>query len=148
MSELTLERVFSADVETVFAFITRTEHLLKWWGPEGTNVGEHDLDLSRPGTWSSTMVNAEGGKYKVSGEVLHADPPRRVEFTWGWHDEQDVRGHESRVRFDIAENLGGGTRFVLTQTGLPDDESAFNHNEGWTSSLRKLERVAGGSDQP
>ncbi len=145
MTDLTMERIFAADVEMVYAFITTTEHLLKWWGPEGVNVREHNLDLSRPGAWSSTLVNAEGGTYKVSGEVMETDPPRRVEFTWGWHDDQDVRGHESRVRFDVEENQGGGTRFVLTQTGLADEESANNHNEGWTSSLRKLQRAVDGS---
>ena len=141
MSELVMERVFAADVETVFAFLTDTEHLLKWWGPEGVHIGAHDLDLSRPGRWSSTMVNAEGNKFKVSGKVVRSDPPKSVEFTWGWHDEKDQRGHESRVRFNVEPNVGGGARFVLTHSDLPDDESRNNHNEGWTSSLRKLERL-------
>ena len=142
MSELVMERVFAADVETVFAFLTDTEHLLKWWGPEGVHIGDHDLDLSRPGNWSSTMVNAEGNTFKVSGEVLRTDPPKTVEFTWGWHDDQDRRGHESHVRFEVVPNAGGGARFVLTHSGLPDEESSRNHNEGWSSSLRKLERLA------
>ena len=34
MTELKLERTFTADPETVFAFVTRAEHLAKWWGPE------------------------------------------------------------------------------------------------------------------
>ena len=40
-------------------------------------------------------------------------PPRAVEFTWGWHDETDTRGPESRVRIDLAPD-GAGTAFVLT----------------------------------
>ena len=141
MSELVMERVFAADVETVYAFLTNTEHLLKWWGPEGVHIGDHDLDLSRPGRWSSTMVNAEGKTFKVTGEVTHIDPPRSVAFTWGWHDDEDQRGHESQVRFEVEANAGGGARFVMTHSGLADDESARMHNEGWTSSLLKLERL-------
>ena len=142
MSDLTIERNFEADPETVFAFVTQTNHLLKWWGPEGMNVPEHELDFTSPGPWSSVMANADGGKYKVTGEVLNIDAPKSVEFTWAWHDENDDRGHESQVRFEVEGNGSGGTLFRLIHSGLADDESAENHNQGWTSSLRKLERMA------
>ncbi len=142
MSTLTLERSFPVAPETVFDFVTQTKNLLKWWGPEGMTVPEHNLDLSKVGAWSSVMVNAEGGRHKVTGEVTRVDPPRSVEFTWGWHDENDARGHESRVRFEIEPSDTGGAVFRLIHSDLPDEESAANHNEGWTSSLRKLERLA------
>lgn len=142
MSTLTLERNFPLDPKTVFDFVTQTKNLLKWWGPEGMTVPEHNLDLSKPGAWSSVMLNAEGGRHKVTGKVIKIDPPRSVEFTWGWHDENDARGHESRVRFEVEPNGTGGAIFRLIHSDLPDEESAANHNEGWTSSLRKLERLA------
>ena len=140
MSELKLDRTFETDAQTVFDFVTKTKHLLEWWGPEGVTISDHELDLTRPGPWRSTMVNAEGKTYKVSGEVLAVDPPNSVEFTWGWHDDKDERGHSSTVRFDV-KPAGSGAQFTLTHSGLPDDESAGNHNQGWTSSLRKLERA-------
>lgn len=142
MSELTLERTFPAAPERLFELVTQTDNLLQWWGPEGLNVQNHDLDLSRPGNWWSVLVNAEGGHHKMSGVVVAVDPPRSVEFTWGWHDENDNRGHESHVRFEISENGSGGAHFRLIHTGLPDDESAHNHNNGWSSSLNKLQRIA------
>lgn len=143
MSTVKIERTFPHPPETVFAFVTQTEHLLDWWGPEGMGVKEHALDLSRPGDWSSTLINAEGGLHKMSGEVIEIDPPRSVEFTWGWHDDQDQRGHESRVRFEVEPDGQGGSHFRLIHSGLADDESAANHNHGWSSSLRKLENLAG-----
>ncbi|MAZ03785.1 MAG: hypothetical protein CMN56_11670 [Sneathiella sp.] len=142
MSDLTLERTFSADPKTVYAFVTEEAKLLQWWGPEGMTVPEYSLDLTRPGPWSSVMVNAEGERYKVTGEVVAVDPPHSVELTWAWHDENDVRGHESRVRFEVEPDGQGGTRFRLIHTGLSDDEAAASHTEGWTSALRKLERIA------
>ena len=90
MTDLTLERNFSADPETVFDFVTKTENLLKWWGPESMTLPEHQLDFSKAGPWFSVMANAEGGRYKVTGEVLAVDPPNSVEFSWAWHDENDV----------------------------------------------------------
>ena len=141
MSEVRIERTFESDPETVFAFVTEGEKLLKWWGHEGMTIPEHNLDFSEPGPWMATLVGAEGGRYKMSGEVVAVDPPNSVEFTWGWHDENDERGHSSHVRFDVKPAETGGAEFVLTHTGLPDDESAANHNRGWTSSMSKLDRV-------
>lgn len=143
MSTLKIERRFPHPPETVFAFVTQPEHLLNWWGPEGMGVKDHVLDLSRPGAWMSTLVNAEGGFHKMSGEVVAVDPPRSVEFTWGWHDDQDERGPESRVRFEVEPDGQGGSRFQLIHSGLADDESAANHEWGWSSALRKLEKMAG-----
>ena len=143
MTELRLHRTFAADADRVFAFVTETEHLLKWWGPETISIAENDLNLSRLGPWSSVMVNADGGRYKVTGEVISIDPPRSVEFTWAWHDDNDVRGHESKVRFEISPMKEGGVEFALIHSGLESEESIKNHNEGWTSSFVKLERHFG-----
>lgn len=141
MSELRMEREFKADPEKVFAFVTRPENILKWWGPEGMSVTEHHLDFTTPGPWSSVFVSAEGNRFKVTGEVIDVEPPHSVELTWAWHDESDVRGHESRVRFQVSPHAGGGTLLTLVHSGLADEESARNHEGGWTSSLRKLERM-------
>ena len=141
MPDLKLERTFNADAKTVFGFVTETEHLLNWWGPEGMHVPEHDLDLTRLGPWHSVMVNADGGRYKVSGEVIEYDPPNGVSFTWAWHDEDDQRGNDTTVHFKVTPKNDGGSQFVLLHEGLADDESVANHNTGWTSSFKKLERL-------
>ena len=108
MSTLKMEREFAADPELVFAFVTQTENLLQWWGHEGTTVTEHKLDFTRKGAWSSVLMNAQGGTHKMTGAVVAVDPPHSVEFTWAWHDENDVRGHNSRVRFEVKSNGSGG----------------------------------------
>ncbi len=144
MATLTLERDFAADPETVFAYVSKTEHLLKWWGPEGMTLPEHQLDFTSKGQWVSVMQNADGQRYKVSGQVTHVDPPRSVGFTWAWHDESDTRGVESHVTIKLVPAANGGTRFQLSHVDLPSDEVAANHEQGWTSSLRKLERLANG----
>ncbi len=144
MVTLTMEREFSADPETVFAYVSKTEHLLKWWGPEGVTLPEHQLAFDRKGPWVSVMQNAEGQRFKVSGHVTHVDPPHSVGFTWAWHDETDTRGVESHVTIKLVPAANGGTRFQLSHVDLPDDDVAANHERGWTSSLRKLEALANG----
>ncbi len=142
MPTLTLERHFDAPPERVFAFVSQTEHLLKWWGPEGMFVPEHQLSFERTGPWMSVMKNDEGQRFKVSGHVTHVDPPNSVGFTWAWHDENDQRGVESHVTIKLVPAQNGGTQFTLSHVDLPSDEVAANHEQGWTSSLRKLERLA------
>jgi len=144
MTTLTMEREFTADPETVFAYVSKTEHLLKWWGPEGTTLPVCDMDFARKGPWVSVMQNAEGQRFKVSGQVTHVDPPHSVGFTWAWHDENDVRGVESHVTIKLVPAANGGTKFSLSHVDLPSDDVAANHERGWTSALTKLEALANG----
>lgn len=141
MTDLTLQRRLAAAPDKVFAFVTQTEHLLKWWGPEELHVPEHALDLSAIGPWMSVMQNSEGMRLKVSGQVIEVEPGQHVSFTWAWHDEDDTRGHESTVTLSVAAD-GDGTMLTLHQANLPDDEAGANHEKGWTSSFNKLERLA------
>jgi len=140
MTDLRITRTFSAPPELVFDFLTRRRHLLDWWGPEGTSLPDENLDFTRPGPWHSVMMNADGRRFKVSGEVVEVTPPRAVAFTWGWHDEHDDRGPESLVRIEL-HPVDSGTEFLLTHADLPSDDSSANHERGWTSSLAKLERL-------
>ncbi|WP_299644425.1 SRPBCC domain-containing protein [uncultured Ruegeria sp.] len=140
MADLKLEREFPVSPEELFAWISDGAKLLQWWGPEGMHVPEHNLDFSRTGPWYSVMENGEGQRYKVSGHVTHVDPPKSVGFTWGWHDDQDQRGAESHVTLSVAATESGA-RLVLDHRELADAEAAANHNQGWTSSLRKLEAL-------
>lgn len=142
MATLKLTRTFDAPPERVFAYVTKTEHLLKWWGVEGMTLPQHILGFEKTGPWMSVMMSAEGQRYKVSGQVTHVDPPSSVAFTWAWHDENDKRGVESHVTIRLVPAQYGGTHFELSHVDLPDEESAKNHTEGWNSSLKKLERLA------
>lgn len=142
MPDVTLERSFPVPPERLFAFVSETANLLEWWGPESITVAEHALDFTRPGPWHSVMVNDEGQRFKVSGQVTHVDPPRSVGFTWGWHDDDDRRGAESHVTLTVSDDGDGGSRLTLDHRDLADDETATRHTAGWTSSLRKLERLA------
>ena len=145
VDDLIIERCFPAPPETIFGLVTQTRHLLSWWGPEDVHIGENNLDLSQLGAWFSVMVNGDSSTHKVSGEVLAIDPPHAVSFSWGWHDEHDIRGHESSVRFDIlavGTANASDTRFTLTHMNLPTNESKRLHKGGWSSSLVKLEHLS------
>lgn len=137
MAELRLKREFKLSADDLFQWISTSDRLLRWWGPEGVHVPEGDMDFSKTGPWFSVMENSEGQQYKVSGQVTHVKPPHSVSLTWAWHNEKDERGEESHVTFTV-ETTSGGSRLILEHVDLADDERAANHERGWTSSLRKL----------
>ncbi len=138
MSEVRIERQFKAPPQRLFAFLSEPANIVKWWGPEGMSVPQAQMNFTQTGPWSSVMMNGEGQRYKVTGEVVAVDPPNSIELTWAWHDASDLRGHESRVRLQVHPTDTGGSLLILHHFNLANDESAKGHREGWESALRKL----------
>ena len=66
---LRIAMTFPAPPERVFAFLTERRHVLDWWGPEGMSLSDESLDFTREGPWHSVMLNADGRRFKVSGQV-------------------------------------------------------------------------------
>jgi len=140
-SPLVITRNFPHSQEAVYSFITENENLLKWWGIEGSVITDQNLDFTKTGPWFAVMSDANGKRYKVSGNVTNIDEPNFIELNWAWHDENDNRGHQSQVRFEVSSIPDGGTHFRLIHSGLESQMSENNHKQGWISSLAKLERL-------
>ncbi len=140
MADVRLERDFDVSVETLYRFVTGSQELVQWFGPEGVTVPENDLDFTRTGPWYAVMVNVDGHVAKVSGQVTHVDPPHSVGFTWAWHDEDDQRDAESHVTLTVAPTESGA-RLMVDHRDLTQAEVAESHREGWNSSLACLAKV-------
>ena len=141
MGELKIERHYAVAPERLFAFLTETGNLLKWWGPEGTSVAEQSLDLTRAGPWNFVLIDPQGGHHRMSGDVRAVDPPRSVEFTMIVHEPVDNPSINSTIRFEVRPDGAGGSHFILTQTGLTDEMIIIGSTRGWTSTLARLERL-------
>ena len=141
MGELKIERHYPVAPERLFAFLTETANLLKWWGPEGTSVAEQSLDLTRTGPWNFVLIDPQGGHHRMSGEVRAVDAPHSVEFTLIVYEPVDNPSINSTVRFEVRPDGDGGSHFILTQTGLTDEMIVIGSTRGWTSTLARLERL-------
>jgi len=138
MATLTMQRIFDAPPAKVFDFLTQTENLLNWWGPEGTSIRDHNPDFSKVGAWSAVMVGPQGGAQEVGGQVLAVDAPYAVELTLSFVMEGG-RGPESTIKFEVSASDEGGTHLLLTQTRLNPEHIDDMMNKGWNSALLLLE---------
>jgi uncharacterized protein YndB with AHSA1/START domain len=139
MGELRMEREFRASPERLFHHLTDAKSVAAWWGPEGMTVGDHRLDLGRPGPWSMAISDPSGRAMEMSGTVLSVDPPRSLELTM----MVPGTGVESTVRLEVVPQ-GTGSKLTLIQSGITDEMIAWGQR-GWVGPLNRLAALAEGS---
>ncbi len=142
--DLEFVRDYKVSVARLWRAVTDPAEVVQWFGPEGVDIAECAMDLTKRGPWNCTMVGRESGdRFKVTGVVTHVRPPEDAEgsvgFTWAWHDDANRRGAESHVIFEVSAT-DGGARFRLIHRELPDLDTAQKHTQGWLSTLRKLDK--------
>ena len=137
---LRIERVFAATPQQLFDAWTKPDQLVRWWGPEGCTTPLHDMDIDMRdgGAWITTMHHGDGSENTVSGVYRLIDPPKRLVFTWAWHND-GTRGDETEVALNF-EPVDGGTRMVLIQKTFQSADICGKHRTGWTSSFNDLAR--------
>ena len=87
------------------------------------------------------MRAPDGKRVTVSGVYRVIDKPRRLVFTWAWHQDDGSRGHETEVTVTFAP-APGGTRLKLVQQTFQSQEVRDRHRQGWTSSFVCLAQAA------
>ena len=99
---------------------------------------DFEIDL-RPGgvmAWSGPGKDGKPVRY-VTGEVLRADPPTRLEYTFGM-GEGAVR---SRVSIALTPETEA-VKVVVTNDGFGDDDPAYAQNaDGWPRILSRLKTL-------
>jgi uncharacterized protein YndB with AHSA1/START domain len=138
---LRLERRFNATAEAVFDAWLSPEVLRRWW-PAGANweTPVAEVDARVGGRLRLVMRSPDGEEFGGSGEYLEITPPERLVFTWTWDGHE---GHEGAqlVEVEFNERDDGTTTVVLTNRGLPDEESKRLPRDGWEASFDNLDRV-------
>jgi uncharacterized protein YndB with AHSA1/START domain len=139
---LKLEREFKAKPDKVFAAWIEPEQIAKWFGPEGMTIPRKEIDARVGGKWLTTMRGPDGVDRTVSGVYREVDRPRRLVFTWAWHND-GKRGHETEVTVDFRAK-GSGTLMTLTQRTFAESKDRDMHQMGWSSSFNDLAKFLGG----
>jgi uncharacterized protein YndB with AHSA1/START domain len=131
-------RLMRAPRERVFAALVEPERMRAWMCPEDFRVTSVEVEPGVGGGFRLVMVDPDGAAYPVRGSYLQLRPPELVEFSWTWEPVHPMASVTTRVRVELAE-AEGGTRFVMTHSGFPDDAEADSHEGGWTGALAKLQ---------
>ena len=135
--ELTMEREFAHPPEAVYRAWTETDALRQWMGPGEITAPGSEIDARVGGTLTIPMTHPDGNVHTARGEVLDVVPNRRLHFSWAWDQEDGSPGRRMEITLDF-EPTPAGTRLVLHQTNLIDQEARDKHEFGWNGCCDKL----------
>ncbi len=123
-----------APASKVWAALTEADLIAQWFGDTA------ELDATPGGVGMFAWKEHGHGPFRVL--VERADKPKTLIYRWAREANVDpVPGNSTVVRFDLDE-IEGGTRLTLVETGfeeLSDPQANRDGNvEGWNAELGKL----------
>ncbi|MFF3455287.1 SRPBCC domain-containing protein [Streptomyces sp. NPDC002730] len=137
---LRMQRVLRAPRAVVFRALTEPQELAKWWGPDGFTIPRVESDLRTGGGYRIAMQPPEGELFYLAGEFREVDPPARLSYTFRW-EEPDPEDRQTVVTLSLRDLGGQATELDFTQEHFATEERYALHEEGWTQSFDKLERL-------
>jgi uncharacterized protein YndB with AHSA1/START domain len=136
---LHLERILPAPRPLVFRAQTEPDLLAEWWGPAGFSAPSIELDLRVGGGYRIAMQPPDGDVFYLSGEFVEVDPPTRLAYTFRWEDP-DPDDRETAVTFSL-DDRDGSTQVSVDQGVFATEARRALHDQGWTESLDRLQRL-------
>ena len=142
---MTIERVFDAPIELVWALWTDPDHFKSWYGPTGSVIPVARMDVHVGGSRFVTMeMVTPNGPMRMSfaGEYVEVAQHQRLVYTEYMADESGNAlpdGHPVTQVVVELEDLDGQTRVTLTHIGIPADSPGA---AGWTMALDNLATYA------
>ena len=135
--ELTLEREFAHPPEAVFRAWTETDALKQWMGPGEVKCPGAEMDASVGGAYVFPMISPDGMNPTARGVISEIVPNKKLRFSWAWDQEDGSSGQQMEVTIEF-QATASGTRIVLHQTNLIDEEARDKHEHGWNGCCDKL----------
>ena len=133
---LTLKRRLKAPPAKVFAAWTDPEKMKRWMGPGEVKTMRAEADTRVGGRYRIVMQAPNGEEYDVGGVYREVVADEKLVFTWAWKSAPE---RESLVTLLLKPD-GDGTLLTLTHEQFADEDSRNGHEQGWNSSLDKLEK--------
>ena len=126
---MTVTAGFNSPVDRVWQLWADPRQLERWWGPPTypATVVEHDLTAG--GTVTYFMTGPEGDRHGGYWHVIEADPPRRLEVTDGFQDENGQPNVEMPTTHMLVTLQSNGDGTIVTI------ESTFASREGMEQLL-------------
>jgi uncharacterized protein YndB with AHSA1/START domain len=136
---LTIERIFDAPRELVFAAWADPKRALGWMGPRHCPAFHVEGDVKAGCAWRMGLRPADGGRELWQGGIYReVSPPERLVFTMAWDQEDGSRGPETLITLTF-EDIGGKTRMTFHQGVFNTVSNRDGHRKGWNSGFDRLE---------
>ncbi|MDX2156019.1 MAG: SRPBCC domain-containing protein [Hyphomicrobiaceae bacterium] len=111
--EIVLSRVLAASADDVFQAWTGSEHLQRWFGPEGFATETVEIDVREGGRWRFFFVGPDGERYANRIVFRAVVAPWRLVFDHG--PDQDEDESVFRVTVTVDEQADGRSVVSLRQ---------------------------------
>lgn len=123
--------------EKLWAALTGGDFTAQYWA--GRRI-ESDWRAGSP----LRLVRQDGG-VDFQGEVLRAEPPRILSYTFGvLNDEGRLREQPSRVTFEITQVMGKVKLTLIHDDFAPDSKMPDEISQGWPAILSSLKSLLEG----
>ena len=99
--------------EETFALLTEPERLRRWQAVTAR------VELRAGGEYRWTIVPG----HTAAGTITEVEPGKRLVFSWGWEDSEELPPGASTVTITL-EPAEGGTRVRLVHSGLTPEQAA------------------------
>jgi uncharacterized protein YndB with AHSA1/START domain len=133
---LTIRRRLNASPEKVFSAWTDPQKIARWMGPSFAQVLTAESNPRIGGRYRIVLQAADGEQHDVCGTYREVVANKRLVFTWAWRSTPE---RESLVTVDLRPD-GDGTTLTLTHEQFFDEDARDRHNDGWVTTLDKLEK--------
>jgi len=139
---LKLSRFIKAPRERVFAAWITPADIVRWLGGGECHIEKATIDARVGGEYLFKMKGSDAGKPGMTGIFREVKPPERLVFTWMTGScSVEMPRAETLVTVEFSVQAGG-TLVQLTHEGFPSEEVREQHNQGWTASFDKLEKLS------
>lgn len=135
---LTLVADFDATTERVWQLWADPRQLERWWGPPSHPATVEEHDLTPGGAVTYFMTGPEGERYRGWWRVTSVDPPKALEFTDGFADQDGTPIADMptiAVQMQLTEH-DGGTRMVVRSVFDSREQMEQLDGMGMTEGLR------------
>ena len=137
---LTLKKTLNAPVKVVWDAWTQSEHIIRWWAPNGmpAKVIEHDFKVG--GKWKYIMSMPDGNSFISEGTYLEIELHKKIVTTADF--KPMTEGVELHVLFEAD---GDKTNFTFSVVHATEEyckqQEKMGFYNGWGSAFNRLETL-------
>jgi uncharacterized protein YndB with AHSA1/START domain len=136
---LTLIADFDAPIEKVWELWADPRKLERWWGPPSHPATFEKHDLSAGGEVTYFMTGPEGDTHRGWWRIESVEPPRSLELTDGFADEDGNPNDDlptTQMAMELTEH-DGGTRMTMRSRFPSREQMQELVDMGMTEGLRE-----------